>query len=442
MQDNLFHLFNTKRFLPLFITQFLGAFNDNVFKNALVVLITYEVGIRAGWDPDVLVLIAAGIFIVPFFLFSAMAGQYADKLEKSAMISKIKLVEIILMVLATAGLFMNSLYLLMIVLFLMGTQSTFFGPIKYGILPHHLKEGELIGGNGLIGMGTFLAILAGTILGGLLVRTEFGTEIVSLLLLAMSVLGYFISKKIPTAPSAVPDLKINYNFFAETINILGKAKAKRRVFLAILGISWFWFYGATYLAQFPTFASEILSSNEQVVTLLLCTFSIGIGLGSMICNKLVKGVVTARFVPLASLMMTIFSIDLYFASSNVVTPVLAVVGDFYGAREFLGELANWRVLVDLFGIAISGGIYIVPLYAIMQTESDAKERSRIIAANNILNALFMVASAVGCMLLLNMGFSLPEIFLTIAILNGFAGLYICQLLPQGFVKSILKAIVG
>mgnify|MGYP000277117570 FL=1 len=441
MQENQFHLFNTKRFLPLFITQFLGAFNDNVFKNALVVLITYEVGIRAGWDPDMLVLIAAGIFILPFFLFSAMAGQYADKLEKSAMISKIKLVEIILMVLASAGLFMSNLYLLMMVLFLMGTQSTFFGPIKYGILPDHLEEDELIGGNGLIEMGTFLAILVGTILGGLLVRTEFGIEVVSIMLLLMSAAGYLVSKKIPLAPSASPELLINYNFFSETINIIGKAKAKRRVFLAILGISWFWLYGATYLAQFPTFSSEILSSNEQVVTLLLCTFSIGIGFGSMICNKLVRGMVTARFVPLASLMMTVFSVDLYFASSNVVTPTLAVVGDLYGARDFLAAPANWRVLADLFGIAVSGGIYIVPLYAIMQTESDEKERSRIIAANNILNSLFMVASAVGCMLLLQAGLNLPEVFLTIAILNGFVALYICQLLPQDLAQSVIRAIL-
>lgn len=441
MQENQFYLFKTNRFLPLFITQFLGAFNDNVYKNALVVLITYDVAIRAGWKPALLVLVAAGIFILPFFLFSALAGQYADKLEKSAMIRKIKVVEIILMTLATIGLFVENLYLLMAVLFLMGTQSSFFGPLKYGILPDHLEEDELIGGNGLIEMGTFLAILIGTITGGLLIRTTFGIEIVSILLIVMSVVGYLASKKIPKAPGAAPDLKLNYNLITETFNILGKAHAKRRVFLSILGISWFWLYGATYLAQFPTFANEVLKSNEEVVTLLLSVFSIGIGAGSLICNKLLKGMVTARFVPLASLMMTVFSVDLYFASSNIMVTSPDIVGQLYGAKEFLSSIQNWRVVGDLFGIAVAGGIYIVPLYAIMQTESDGAERSRIIAANNILNALFMVGSAVGSMLLLMIDFTLPEIFLTIAIANGFVALYICQLLPQDLVQSIIRTIL-
>ena len=441
MQENQFHLFKTKRFVPLFSTQFLGAFNDNVFKNSLVVLITYDVGIRNGWDPAILVLIAAGIFILPFFLFSAMAGQYADKLEKASMIHKIKLVEIILMVLATAGFFISSIYLLMTVLFLLGAQSAFFGPIKYGILPDHLREDELIGGNGLVGMGTFLAILLGTIVGGLLIMADFGIEFVSILLLVVATSGYLASKKIPKAPAAAPELVINYNIVSETLNILAKAKSKRRVFLSILGISWFWFYGATYLAQFPTFANEILSSNEQVVTLLLSTFSIGIGVGSLACNKLVKGKVTARFVPLASLMMTVFSVDLYFASLNVVSPEFVAVGELYGAREFLSELRNWRVVGDLLGIAISGGIYIVPLYSIMQKESDAAERSRVIAANNILNALFMVLSAIGSMLMITFGFTLPEIFLSIAILNAFVAIYICKLLPQDLVQSIKRTIL-
>lgn len=441
MQENQFHLFTTKRFVPLFVTQFLGAFNDNVFKNALVVLITYDVGVRAGWDPALLVLIAAGIFIVPFFLFSAMAGQYADKLEKSAMIHKIKLIEIILMIAASIGFFISNLYLLMAVLFLMGTQSTFFGPIKYGILPDHLEEDELMGGNGLIEMGTFLAILLGTIIGGLLILTNLGIEIVSALVIVVAISGYLASKRIPPAPCAAPDLKINYNFVSETFNIIAKAHAKRRVFLAILGISWFWLYGATYLAQFPTFASEVLYSNEQVVTLLLSTFSIGIGVGSMICNKLVKGMVTARFVPLAALMMTVFSVDLYFASSVIATPTFSEVGQLYGARQFLADFGNLRVVADLFGIAVAGGVYIVPLYTIMQSESDASERSRIIAANNILNSLFMVGSALGSMVLLSFDFTLPEVFLAIAIANGFVAIYICQLLPQDLIQSIFRAIL-
>lgn len=427
MRENQFYLFGTKRFAPLFATQFLGAFNDNVFKNALVVLITYDVGVRAGWDPALLVLVAAGIFILPFFLFSALAGQYADKLEKSALVRKIKLAEILLMIVGSVGFFLSNLYILMMVLFLLGVQSTFFGPIKYGILPDHLEEDELIGGNGLIGMGTFLAILLGTIAGGLLILSNFGAEIICGLLLLFSILGYVVSRSIPLAPSAAPDLVINKNIINETFDIVGRAKAKRPVFLAIIGISWFWFYGATYLAQFPTFAKEILHSNEQVVTLLLCTFSIGIGLGSMICNKLVKGKVTARFVPIASIIMTAFTIDLYFSSSSVSVLTANELGDLYGAQAFLSEFRNWRILVDLLGIAISGGVYIVPLYAIMQNESEDRERSRMVAATNIMNSLFMVGSSLGSMALIMIGFTLPEIFLTIAIANGVMALYMRKL---------------
>lgn len=438
MTGNQFSLFNTKRFLPLFITQFLGAFNDNVFKNAFVVLITYNVGIRDGWPPELLVIAASGIFILPFFLFSAMAGQYADKLEKSAMIRKIKLIEIILMAIGAVGFFIGDLYLLFAVLFLMGTQSTFFGPIKYGILPDHLKEEELIAGNGLIEMATFLAILLGTIIGGLLILTDTGIETVSGLLLFVAVFGYVSSKKIPLAEGAAPDLKINYNFIGETANIIGKAHSKKRVFLSIMGISWFWFYGATFLSQFPIFASQVLNSNEEVVTLLLCTFSVGIGLGSMICNRLVKGEVTAKFVPIASLGMTIFTIDLYFASANISAPAINVLGGFFGATDFLSVAKNWRVLVDLLFIAICGGIYIVPLYTIMQKESDPAERSRAVAANNIINSLFMVVSALGCLALITYGFSLPEIFLIIGILNLGMAIYVCKLLEQGFLQSIKK----
>lgn len=440
MQENQFHLFKTKRFAPLFITQFLGAFNDNVFKTALVMLVTYNVGIRAGYDVAQLVNLAAGIFILPFFLFSAVAGHYADKLEKSAMIRRIKLIEIGLMILGSLGYFMGNLYMLLTVLFLMGTQSAFFGPIKYGILPDHLREEELIGGNGLIEMGTFLAILLGTILGGSLILTDNGVLVISAIVLAVSICGYIACRNIPLAPGASPDLKMNYNFIGESLNILGMAKEKKRVFLAILGISWFWLYGATYLAQFSTFGSIVLHANESVVILMLSSFSVGIGLGSMICNKLVKGMVTARFVPLAALFMTAFSVDLYFASSSV-SETLTVSGSLIGVGEFLTRPQNWRVLADLFGIAIAGGIYIVPLYAIMQTESEKQERSRIIAACNILNSLFMVASALGSMLLLQSGFSIPEVFLTIAILNGFVALYICQLLPQDLIQSIIRAIL-
>ena len=436
-----FQLLKQRRFLPFFLTQFFGAFNDNVFKTALVMLVTYDVGLRAGFDEKMLVNVAAGIFILPFFLFSSLAGQYADKLEKSAMIEKIKLVEIILMILASVAFFIGSLYMLLLLLFLMGTQSTFFGPIKYGILPDHLNQDELIGGNGLIEMGTFIAILLGTILGGLLILADYGIVIVSLLIVLVSVSGYLSSRKIPRATGVAPDLEINFNIFSETANIIKKARAKPRVFLTIIGISWFWFYGATFLAQFPTFGKDILKSNEQVVTLLLCTFSVGIGVGSLLCNKLVKGVITARYVPIAAVMMTVFTIDLYFASSSLSSPLSNIFGDLYGVKDFISKAENLRVVIDLLGIAISGGVYIVPLYAIMQAESDPQERSRMVAANNILNSLFMVLSAGGSIFLLSLDFTLPEIFLTIGILNIFFAFYICQLLQKDEMPAMIQKII-
>ncbi len=269
MQESQFHLLKTKRFLPLFITQFLGAFNDNLFKNALVILITYVIADRAGMNPQVLVTMAAGVFILPFFLFSATAGQLADKYEKSHLIRIIKLVEIFLMIGAGIGFYFESPYFLLSVLFLMGTQSTFFGPIKYGILPEQLREDDLIGGNGIIESGTFIAILLGTIFGGLLILSDSGSTLISTMIVLVAISGWLISFQIPRTRPADPTLSVNYNFITETWNMISHARKNREVFLSILGISWFWLVGATFISQFSNYSKITLGGDEQVYTLLL-----------------------------------------------------------------------------------------------------------------------------------------------------------------------------
>lgn len=435
MNPDQWHLLKTRRFLPLFLTQFLGAFNDNVFKNALVILITYSAATHSALSPQIMVTIAAGIFILPFFLFSATAGQLADKYNKTRLIQIIKFVEILLMVGATLGFFMGNVNLLLLILFLMGAQSAFFGPIKYGILPDHLHKNELIGGNALIGTGTFISILVGTILGGLLILTDAGALIISALIIFVALFGWLSSLYIPPTQPAAASITIKYNIFVETRAIIQHVRKNPIVFRSILGISWFWLFGATFLSQFPTFGKEVVGGNEQVVTLFLAIFSIGIGIGSLLCNKLLKGEIAATYVPLGILGMTIFTLDLYFASDGVVNSSEA---GLIGVAVFLNTLAHWRILIDLLGIAICGGIYIVPLYAIIQNRTEESYRSRTIAGNNIMNALFMVVSAIGISLMLANDFSVTEVFLTIAILNSLVAIYISSLLPEVLAKSILR----
>ena len=437
MSDNQTHLLTTKRFLPLFITQALGALNDNLFKNALALLIVYRIAEAAGINGQVVVTAAAGLFILPFFLFSATAGQIADKFEKSRLIRAIKAAEVAIMGLGAAGLIFGNVTFLMTVLFLMGMQSAFFGPVKYSILPDHLDEGELIGGNALIEAGTFLAILAGTIAGGLLILRDGGDVMVSAGVVLIALAGLASSMAIPASPAPVPNLKINPNFLAETWSIVRKARAQRDVFLSILGISWFWLVGATFLTQFPAFTKDVVGGDETVVTLFLTLFSVGIGAGSLFCNRLLGGEITARYVPLAAIGMTLFMVDLFFAGA-AHAPSAALVD----AWKFLANPSNWRITFDLLAIAICGGLFIVPLYTILQSRSEAAFRSRIIAANNILNALFIVAGALAATAMLALEFSVPAVFLALAIGNGVVAIYVCGLLPdaliKGFVISLLK----
>ena len=434
MSQKQFFLFQTRRFLPFFLTQFLGAFNDNVFKNAMVVLIAWRLAVTAQMNAQIMITVAAGVFILPFFLFSATAGQLADKFDKARLIRYVKVAEIIIMSTGAIGFYFGSVSMLMIVLFLMGVQSTFFGPVKYGILPDQLKDDELMGGNALVSAGTFLAILAGTILGTEVVLTEHGLTVISAVVIAVAAIGWLASCYIPATPAAQPDLEVSYNFVTQTWKILSHAAGQRDVFLCILGISWFWLVGATFLAQFPTFTKDVLGATIQVLTILLTTFSVGIAIGSLLCNRLLKGQVHATFVPLGALGISVFTVDLFFATLH---PISSTTGELVAAGEFLSTFAGWRVVVDLLLVAISGGIFIVPLYAILQLRSDEKHRARNIASNNIMNALFMVVSAGGTVLMLKMGFSIPQVFLTIAVLNSAVAVYITKLLPGAMVKALI-----
>lgn len=429
-------LLASSRFLPLFISQFLGAFNDNVFKNALVILVTYVMAEKAGLNAQLMVTLAAGLFILPFFLFSATAGQLADKYEKSLLIQRIKLAEVLLMLAAAAGFYLENVWLMMVVLFLLGGQATFFGPLKYSILPDHLKEEELIQGNALIEAGTFLAILLGTITGGLLILTEDGSVTVSALVIGMAVAGWLASRFIPPAEPAAPELRMRWNVVAETCQVIRHSRRRSDVFLSIIGISWFWFVGATFLSQFPTFAKEILHADETVVTLFLSVFSIGIGLGSLLCNRLLKGKVSGSFAAPAALGMAVFTFILYavslFYKEALATHLATKTPEFFLHNSFPFALPDEMmrmeefllftpfsagILASLLAIAICGGIYIVPLYAILQSRSEKSHCARVIASNNILNALFMVASAIFTLVLLAMHWQVTEVFLLMACLN-------------------------
>ena len=425
-----FRLLLERRFGPFFLTQLLGAFNDNVYKNSLVILVAYHAATYSSLDPNLLTNVAAGVFILPFVLFSASAGQIADKFEKSAIIRIIKAVEIGIMAIAAAGLLLKSLPLLFTALFLLGLHSTFFGPVKYAILPQALTPAELIGGNGLVEMGTFVAILAGTLVAGVLVALDSGIGLVSTLILIISVLGFLASVAIPKAPAAAASLTFDWNPFRETWKNLRFAKGNRTVFLSLLGISWFWFYGALFLSQFPNYSKVVLGGNEHVVTLLLALFSVGVAVGSLLCERLSGHKVEIGLVPFGSIGLSVFAVDLFF-----VTPA-GVSHTALGAWQFMTQPGALRVALDLFLIGMFGGFYIVPLYALIQTRCQASHRSRVIAANNILNALFMVVAAGLAVLALSAGLTIPQLLLLTGVLNAAVAIYIYTLVPEFLLRFI------
>ena len=432
--SNQFKLLAERRFLPLFITQFLGALNDNVLKNAMVILIAFQGARLTSASPALMVNVCAGLFILPFFLFSATSGQLADKYEKSQLIRLVKVLEIGIMFIAAVGFWLPSLPWLLITLFLMGMHSTLFGPIKYSILPQHLHEDEMIGGNGLIESGTFLAILLGTILGGALIAMgEYGAHLAAGTCMGIAVMGYVTSRSIPKAPAPEPNMNINWNPLTETWRNLAALKQNRTVFLSILGISWFWFYGAIFLSQFPAFAKDNLGGGEGVVTLMLAIFSIGIGLGSLLCEKMSGHKVEPGLVPLGSIGLTVFAIDLWIFSQDAGALGL-------GLAEFLSQPGSIHILIDLVMIGVFGGFYCVPLYTLMQTRSDASHRSRIIAANNIMNAAFMVVAALLAIALLTFGVTVPQILLITAIANACIAIYIYSLVPE-FINRFIAWII-
>lgn len=428
-------LLRERRFLPFFLTQFLGAFNDNLYKNALIILVAFNAARWTDLSAAALANLAAGLFILPFFLFSATAGQLADKFEKSRLIRITKLLEILVMGLAIVGFMLTSLPLLLLALFLMGTQATLFGPVKYAILPQHLREDELIGGNAFVEAGTFVAILLGTILGGLLAGLgHAGIPWICATVFGLSVLGYLASRGIPPAAAASPLLRIDWNPLTETWRNVSFLRSNRTVFLSVLGISWFWFYGAVFLSQFPAYTKDVLGGNEGVVTLLLAMFSLGIGTGSMLCERLSGHKIEIGLVPFGSIGLTMFGIDLFFATPSAPGAGLTVSG-------FIAEASSWRVMLDLVLIGMFGGFHIVPLYALVQTRSAPEHRSRIIAGNNILNAFFMVAAAGAAVAFLSAGLTIPQLLLVVAVMNAAVALFIYRLVPEFMMRFIVWLLI-
>jgi acyl-[acyl-carrier-protein]-phospholipid O-acyltransferase/long-chain-fatty-acid--[acyl-carrier-protein] ligase len=418
--------FWSRRFWPLFKTQFLGAFNDNMLKNALIMLLTYRVAARAGYDVPVLVTIAASLLILPFLFFSSTAGELADKFDKGDVARVIKLVEIAIMLVAACGFLAGSLWVLFFALFCMGVHSTFFGPLKLALLPQHLAETELLPGNAYVEAGTFLAILLGTLVGGLLILLPFGGVVVSAALIGVAVTGYVSARGIPPAPAPDPGLALNWNIARETWRIVNYARRDKEIFLCILAISWFWLVGATFLSQVAPFVKIFLHAEARVVTLLLTMFSIGIGVGSLLSNKLLRGRIALTHVPAAALAISVFGTDLFFASHNAA-------GHGAGLQsiwQFLGSVSGWRVMADFLLMAVAGGIYIVPLYAQMQHHGNPKHLARLIAASNVMSSLFMVASTIGTIALLAMRFSIPQIFLVTSAVNIVAAVYGHRKLPS------------
>jgi hypothetical protein len=434
-QTNQFRLLATRRFGPLFVTQLLGAFNDNLFKNALVLLVTYQAASVTSIRPEVLVNLCGGVLILPFFLFSASAGQLADKYERSRIVRLVKLLEVGIMLLGAAGFALHSLGLLLGTLFLLGTHSAFFGPVKYALLPQHLREEELVGGNGLVEFGTFVAILAGTIAGGVLMSSASGTYLAPACAIVVAALGYLVSRLLPHSPAPDPGLHLNWNPLSETWATLRFVWPNRAVFNSLLGISWFWFLGALVLAQLPAYTKDYLGGAPGVVTLLLATFSVGVGTGSLLTERLSGHKVEIGLVPFGSIGITLFALDLFFASPGNAS------GSALSAAQFLSRDGSLRILLDLFFLGMFGGLYAVPLYALIQSRTQPTHTSRVIAANNILNALFMVVAAAFGALLLERGSSIPQLFLVTALLNAAVALYIYRMVPEFLMRFIVWLLI-
>ena len=431
-----FSLLGRRRFAPFFWTQALGAFNDNAFRSAMVMLVAFQMGLD-GHTVGLYTNLAPALFILPFFLFSAMAGQLAEKYEKTRIIRYVKLFEICAMALAAIGFYTHHTSLLLVVLFLMGLHSTMFGPIKYAILPQALKPEELVGGNGLVEMGTQLAILIGLIAGSaLMLIVGYGPVAASALTVGVAVVGYAISRSIPAAPATAPELKFSWNPWTETARVLKLTHADRAVFNAVLGISWFWFFGTVLVAQLPNYTHYTLGGDGSVNTLILTLFSLGTGIGSLLCEHLSGKRVEIGLVPVGAFGLTVFGVDLYFARHGI-SPVQNLTW-----QAFMHGAGNWRVMLDLTLLGVFSGFYVVPLFAFVQASTPREQLSRVIAGNNIINALLIcIASGFGLGLSM-LGLEAPQIFLAAALLNIAVAVYIFTLVPEFIMRFITWALTN
>lgn len=427
-----FGLLRTKRFAPFYFTQFLGAFNDNVFKNVLVLSLAFYSADQLQFPVDLLTNAAALLFILPFFLFSSTAGQLADKYDKAFLIRRIKTAEIIIMLGGAVALWYDSLFALFMILFLTGTQSAFFGPAKFALLPQHLHSDELVGGNAQVEAGTFMAIILGLVVANLITSVQGGAVLIGVTIVLLAVLGRYSSSYIPDAPAPTPELKIDWNMWTKTLQLMRYAKESRSVFYGILGVSWFWFLGSALITQVPVFTVEELQGSPNVMTLVLCLFSLGIALGSLMCERLSGKKVEIGLVPFGSLGISIFAIDLYFALP------LAPVETVRGISDLLAADGSIHVLADLLLIGVFSGFFIVPLFAMVQQRSRPDRRAQIIAATNVMNSLFMVSSAiVGAILLGLAGLTVPQFFLVLGLMNIAVALFIFQRVPEFAMRFII-----
>ena len=426
-----FDLLTKRRFLPLFLTQFLGAFNDNLFKNAFQVMIGYYGLKLAGWDKDVIIPALGGVFILPFFLFSTLAGQLAEKFDKATLARYVKTLEIVIMLLAALGFTTRSAEVLMLCLFLMGTHSTLFGPLKYSILPQYLVETELLGGNALVEMGTNVAILTGQIAGTILISQQgIGPTLISVACVGVAIFGLCTSLAMPPAPPTDATLKIDWNIFVETYRIISHVRKNQTVFHSLLGISWFWFFGIVYLSQLLSFSSDVLHGDESVYTWLITLFSLGVGLGSLLCERLSGRKVEIGLVPFGSIGLSLFGIDLFFSTPQIPHAHLTWL-------QMLHSHEHWHMMADIALLGVFGGFFIVPLYALVQLRTEPAYRSRAMAANNILNSFFMVLSVPISVIIMKLGASIPMLLLIVSLMNIAVAVYVYGLQPEFLMRFLV-----
>ncbi len=418
-QRSLFHLFSQRRFLPFFITQFLGALNDNLFKNALLVIVVSNAVAGADSNTNFITNLAAGLFILPYFLFSTTAGQLADRYDKALLIRRIKIAEIVLMVAGCYALWRTDVNLMLCILFALGVQSAFFGPIKYSIIPQHLSADELLAGNAQVGMGTFVSILLGTLIGGWLVTAEQGPVYVGLLATGLAVIGWLSSRKIPAAPatSAAQQSDLSLNPFTVTARNFRLARKNPTVFYCIIAISWFWLYGGSFLTQVPNYAVTVLQGHPTLISMLLGAFIVGVAIGSLLCHRLSKGQVEPGLVPIGGFGLTLFAVDLFFTSGMYQATNSALLD--VRPMTFITLIDGAHIMLDLMFIGMFGGMLVVPLYSMIQQRTEGDTRARVLSINNIINAIFMVVGALMGMLFLSiLGWTIPQFFLVIALMNA------------------------